>query len=157
MKKKVLDERQTQAALRSIQWSFRAVMLVLGVSLVVKGFFLSLPFSSFAAEAAALFAGCAVNVGMDLYQGIYDAYSRPGPRSYLGYSLAAAVGFTAIAAGGALWRGAPTGLALAVFLASNFLLVFVMCYAAVAAYGALTRRRQRKLDQSFDDGEDGDA
>ena len=154
MKKKVLDERQTQAALRSIQWAFRGVLLVLGLSLMVKVFFLSLPPASYATEFTALLVGCAINVGMDLHQGIYDIYSRPGFRSYFLYSLISALFFTAIVIGGALWRGAPSGLALVIFAGSNFLLIFVVCYAALALYGVMTKRRQHKLDQAFEEDEE---
>lgn len=154
--KKVIDERQAQIAQRSLGWAFWGVTAVLLISLVVKSFFLGLPFTAYVTEMAALLVGAVVDVALDLRGGVYDQYTKPGIRSYLFYSLATALLFTLAVTGGALWRGTPTGLALAVFTCANFLMIFVVCYGAMALYGAMAKKRQEKLDHAFDieDGEE---
>lgn len=157
MKKKV-DEREAQVMAGACQWGLAAIYLILFPSVVVKAFLLRLPSEYFLTEALALILGGVVMLLRSGSQGVFDTRMEFKAKNVLLVSLipAALVAVTGcIGLAGryeqfqgedAAWNLFLTGVTLFVFTYLGALVLFMI-------YGAWSRHRARKLEETEDEEE----
>ncbi|WKY48283.1 hypothetical protein Q5O24_02825 [Eubacteriaceae bacterium ES3] len=155
--KKVIDERQ-EMELYKIEHLFFWVLywLLLG-SIIVQATFMGSPFKEWAFEWFIFMIG-SVGMAIGSYKkGQWDYYTKPTIKTYLLYSLAGSGIFSVIFSIAAYLNNdyLKTNLsALLIFTFFLFAFLFILIFALLALTGHLTKKRQTKLAQEFD--EEGD-
>ena len=152
--KKVVDEREEMEMLRVEHYMFWFTFWALLVSIFVQLLVMKADFSQVAGEWMVFMLMAAGTVIGEVKGGHFDYTSRPGFRSYLIYSLVAAVSVMGLT----LLRGISYGYyhhssdaVLAVAVTGIFAgVVTGICLAAV---GTFVKHRRKKLEEEFEDEE----
>lgn len=151
-KKKVLDEREQLEMYKNEHYAFWFLYVVLVVGLVVRTFFFDATLLEYAWEWFAFLAVSIWLVAADFCRGNYDYFTRPGWKSYLMYSVIFSVLFTAIQVAMGVYKGRIDSIQVGCMAGlTEFVFLFVLTYAALAVFGEATKRRRKKLEESYDD------
>lgn len=151
---KKMDERERMEMYQNEHYAFWILYIGMVVGLVGRSLFLGELLSQHIWEWLVFFVASLWLICADFRKGNYDSFTKPGWRSYLLYALIFSVIFTVVAVASSAYKGWIDSVRDAFLVgAIEFVFLFVLTYAAVAAFGELTRRRRRKLEESFDEEE----
>lgn len=146
--KKTVDERQELELMKIERAGFWVLFFALTADILLKVLFFQVPVGELIGEHIAFFAGCITIIAGCTKRGLWTYYSVPCLRDYLVHSLAATVIFTILFAAAMALRGvrhlAGITLAFAVF-------IFLLMFGVLAAMGKYTKRKQKKLDDTYGD------
>lgn len=152
--KKKMDERERMEMYRIEHYGFWILYAGVAISLIGRSMFLGESILEHMWEWIVFMVVSLWMLFADFRRGNYDSFTRPGWRSYLFYSGVFSVIFTMISLAASVYKGWIDSVRDA-WIAGlvEFVFLFVLLYVTVGAFGELTRRRQRKLEDSLDDEE----
>lgn len=151
---KKMDERERMEMYQNEHYAFWILYAGMAIGLIGRGLFLGEPFSQHVWEWLVFFVASLWLLFADFRRGNYDCFTKPGWRSYLLYASVFSVIFTVIAVASSVYKGWIDSVRDACLVGViEFVFLFALTYASVAAFGELTRRRRRKLEESLDDEE----
>lgn len=152
--KKKMDERERMEMYRIEHYGFWILYAGVAISLIGRSLFLGESILEHMWEWTVFMAASLWMLFADFRRGNYDSFTRPGWRSYLFYSGVFSVIFTIISIAASVYKGwidSVRDVCIAGLV--EFVFLFVLLYVTVGIFGELTRRRQRKLEDSLDDEE----
>ena len=147
--RKVVDEREELEIKRIESGAYYVFLSGLGIAIVVQAFmFESLLYV--AGEFIILLAGAGWAMVGYFRKGIWDYRTKPGMKSYIGYSLFVTLVYGIIILVMRFLSGADI-LASLRFAAINSIVMFFALFLLFALLGTIIKWRRRKLEQEFDD------
>lgn len=146
--KKIVDERQELELLKIERTGFWILYIALAVDIISKILLLNVSPKQLIGENIAFMAGSITIIIGCAKRGLWDRYSRPGFKSYLIYSLAGSVIFTAFIGAVLLMRDVPHAITAAVIFGVS---IFVILFVVLALMGVYTKKRNNKLDKEYGD------
>jgi drug/metabolite transporter (DMT)-like permease len=147
--RKIVDERQELEMMRVERASFWVIFFALVIVISVQTLALGFDLKHIAGESVALALGAVWAVAGHIRKGSYDYFTKPGMKSYVGYSLAGGLIFGLAAPLANYFRyDTPIGYCL-LFFVINFVCIFVLCFLALLLLGNITKKRQKKLQQEY--------
>ncbi len=146
--KKVADERQEMEIMKIERTGFWVLFIALAADILVKVLFFHVPVRNLIGEHIVFLGGCVTIIIGCAKRGLWTNYSVPCVKDYLLHSLGGTVIFTLLFAGAMALRDARhlagTTLAFAAF-------IFLLMFGVLAAMGEYTKRKQKKLDETYGD------
>lgn len=153
--KEQVDERERMEMYRNEHYIFWFFFWALAIKVLVYKLILMAPRREYIWELVILLIGAVWMGALDLKDGHYDYHTRPGWKSYLLYSVVFSAFFTVFMLAGGLHQGWLDGVSeIALVGVIEFVIFFVILYVAMAAVGAVTRWRRRKLEEKLLEDED---
>lgn len=149
--RKVIDERQELEMMRVERSSFWVMFVGLAVVITAQVFAFNFDFEHIAGESVVLIIGVAWALIGYIRRGSWDYFTKPGMKSYVLYSIAAAVIFGTFAP---LKRYLRDGASLTdslLLFAINFVFLFILVFVSLFLVGTITKKRQNKLQQEYMD------
>lgn len=155
--KKIVDERQEKELLRIEHVTFWCIFWTLFISIIVQTVILQAPLAQVAAEGIILMICCIGVTAGCIKKGQWDYFTKPGPGSYLFYSLISSfIGSVIFAAGlyirNEMMKNYP--LILLLFALIVFGVIFALTYSVIALSGYAVKKRRQKLEKKYSDKED---
>lgn len=152
---KKLDERQRMEMYQCEHYAFWILYIGMAIGLVGRSVFLGMPVSRYVWEWIVFMAASIWLLFADFRRGNYDYFTKPGWRSYLFYTGIFSVIFTGISIAASVYKGWIDSVKAACVVGLvEFAFLFVLLYVTLAAFGELTKRRSRKLEEAFEDEEE---
>ncbi|WKY45282.1 hypothetical protein Q5O14_04050 [Eubacteriaceae bacterium ES2] len=155
--KKVIDERQEMELYKIEHFAFWVVYWLLLGSIIIQATFLGAPFIEWAFEwFIFMIASVGTLIGC-FKKGQWDYYTKPTFKTYLFYSLAGSGIFTIIYTIASYFHNdylRTNFLALFLIALILFAFLFIVIFLLLASFGLLTKKRQAKLAQEFDEESD---
>ena len=147
--RKVIDEREELEIKRIESGAYYVFLSGLGIAIVVQVFmFESLQYV--AGELIVLLAGAGWAMVGYFRKGIWDCRTKPGMKSYIGYSLFFTLVYGIIILVMRFLSGADMLTSLR-FAAINSIVMFFALFLLFALLGNIIKWRRKKLEQEFDD------
>lgn len=153
--KKNVDEREKMEMYRNEHYVFWFLWWATGVGILVRKYFFDVTFHQ-DAWIIAIFLIASVGLAyMDLRDGHYDYYTKPGWKSYLLYSIVFSLFFTALVLANGFRNGWYTSVqTIFVVGAVTEIVLFIFLYVLMVCVGTLTKKRRRKLEEQLMDTEE---
>jgi membrane protein DedA with SNARE-associated domain len=155
--KKVIDERQEMELYKIEHLAFWVVYWLLLGAIIIQATFMGAPFIEWAFEwFIFMIASVATLIGC-YKKGQWDYYTKPTVKTYLFYSLAGSAIFTVVYTIASYFNNDYLKndlLALFMIALVLFVFLFMIIFALLAAFGLMTKKRQAKLAQEFDEESD---
>lgn len=151
--KKVVDEREEMEMMKVEHVFFWVVFWGLLVSMFVQ-LYLGADFRQIGGEWCVFMIMAVGTVIGELKAGLFDYWSRPGWKSYLTYSVIAAVcvmGISSLRGILAGWYDHPADAVLSLSVLG--LSTGVITYICLALAGTFTKYRRRKLEEAYEEEE----
>ena len=153
--KKNVDERERMEMYRNEHYVFWFMWWATAVGILVRKYFFDVTFRQ-DAWIIAIFLITSVGLAyMDLRDGHYDCYTKPGWKSYLLYSIAFSLFFTGLVLVHGFRNGWYTSVqTIFVVGALTEIVLFIFLYVLMVCVGTLTKKRRRKLEEQLMDTEE---
>ena len=150
--RKTVDEREELEIMRIESSAYYVFLFGLAIAIIVQ-VYASGSIEYVVGELIVLLAGVGWAMVGYFRKGIWDYRTKPGIKSYFGYSLIAALTFGILILLARLFLSGEDLLTSLRYFFFYFIIIFSALFLTMALYGNITKRRRKKLEQQFDDTE----
>lgn len=146
--KKLVDERQELEIMKIERTGFWVLFIALAADILSKVLFFHVPVRELIGEHIAFLAGCVTIIAGCVKRGLWTYYSVPCVKDYLIHSIGGTVIFTLLFAGAMALQNVRH---LAGITPAFAAFIFLLMFGVLAAMGEYTKRKQKKLDETYGD------
>lgn len=156
-KKKIVDERQEKELYKAEHYAYNTMFATVVIIMVIESYFLNMDFKNTIGEIIILMVGACTFLFNCLKTGNWDFHYKPSLRNYFLFSVISAFVIAFIFTIGKTFQYESVrediwGMAVPIGVVM-FISLFLLCFAALAISGEISKKRRKKLEEEFWDDE----